>query len=131
MGSHYKNEKQKRDGLADLARWKKIHMKDPKYREDLARRQRERMDALRRDAEFGRIARTMLQYLGEMIAGVGKEARPLTIKYEHPSAADVLFALKRPFTPEQATEYMELLKIKDEMENKKNGGSKGRKKRAR
>lgn len=131
MASHYKTKKQKRDGLADLARWKKIHMKDPVYRAILNKKQRDRMDALKRDAEFGRIARTILQYIGAMMFDVGKTSKPAEIKYNHPEAQQILMAMKRPFTPEQATEYMELLKIKDGMENKKNGGSKGRKKRAR
>lgn len=130
MGSHYKNEEEKRKGLRSLKRWKKIHMKDPVYRAVLAKKQRDRMEALKRDAEFGRIARTILQYLGAMMFDVGKQPKPVDIKYEHPEAHAILMGMKRPFTPQQATEYMELLKIKDEMEKKK-GKSKGRKKGGR
>ena len=121
----------KEKGLAKLAKWKRIHMKDPVYRAVLAKKQRERQAALKEDAEFGRIARIILQYLGSMMFKVGKPREAAEIRYEHPDAGEILAALKRPFSPQQATEYMELLKIKDEIENKKNGGSKGRKKRAR
>ena len=119
MASHYKNEKAKRDGLAQLKRWKKIHMKDPVYRAVLAKKQRDRMEALKRDAEFGRIARTILQYLGAMMFDVGKTSKPVEIRYDHPEAAEILAAMKRPFSPEQATEYMELLKTKDEIERER------------
>lgn len=96
---------------ARLTEWKNLHMRDPKYREELKRRAAERKAQLAADAELGRMTRAFLMRLGEMIIGIATPRDPAKGDFKHKSFKELtgLPLARRPLTPEQAGALVENL----------------------
>jgi len=99
--------KKEKEHLLRLNKWHDLHMRDPKYREELKRREKERKAELMADAELGRMTRAFLMRLGQMIIGIATPRDVVSVPFEHKSDKELL-AMKparKPLTPEKAAAW--------------------------